>query len=58
MNGTNRKAVSADSAAPTVPDRGLAALLTAVFESWRDQSVSFLILRNYEGLPAVTFERR
>lgn len=36
------------------PDPGLSHLLTAIFRGWKSQGIQFLILRNYEGLPAVT----
>ena len=36
------------------PDLGLSHLLTAIFSGWKSQGIQFLILRNYEGLPAIT----
>jgi len=42
----------ASNAAPRTRD--LSDLITALFVKWRAEGVEFLVLRNYEGLPATT----
>ncbi|HRT58797.1 MAG TPA: hypothetical protein P5038_19395, partial [Candidatus Paceibacterota bacterium] len=39
---------------PPPKDPGLAALLTGVFQAWTREGIVFLILRNYQELPAAT----
>ncbi len=39
---------------PPPKDPGLAALLTGIFQAWTREGVVFLILRNYQELPAAT----
>lgn len=43
--------MSTKSAPVSTHDPGLAGLLTAIFKTWENEGISFLILRNYEDLP-------
>ena len=54
MNDTSTKGAALVKGVTSGLDRGLTALLTAIFERWKARGVAFLILRNYESLPATT----
>lgn len=43
-----------ETAPSRINDPGLEVLLTAVFNAWRASGLEFLVLRNYEALPAST----